>query len=106
MAGKYNSFREYPHIAARLRQRISVEEAGIGLQAVLRRDRLQPAARVELFEQLASHLKQVVPFPDEAMEGITDEQYVRNVIDLLFQKQDQGRDESQLLLKHVFVEIL
>jgi hypothetical protein len=87
MAGKYNSFRDYPHLAARLRQRLSVEEAGIALQAILRRDRLRPVQRVELFQQVAEHLKQVVQFPDEAVEGLTDEQYVRNVVDLLFQKQ-------------------
>lgn len=86
MGGKYNSFRDYPHIAARLRQRLSTDEAGIGLQAILRRDRLQPVARVELFEHIASHLKQVVQFPEEAVEGLTDEQYVRNVVDLLFQR--------------------
>jgi uncharacterized RDD family membrane protein YckC len=86
LTGKYNSFRDYPHLAARLRQRLSVEEAGIALQAILRRDRLQPAARVELFEEIASHLRTVVQFPEEAAEGLTDEQYVRNVVDLLFQK--------------------
>jgi uncharacterized RDD family membrane protein YckC len=85
MGGKYNSFREYPHLAARLRQRVSVEEAGIGLQAILRRDRLQPVARIELFGQIAAHMKQIVEFPDEAVEGLTDEQYVRNVVDLLFE---------------------
>jgi uncharacterized RDD family membrane protein YckC len=91
MAGKYNSFRNYPHLAARLRQRLSVEEAGIALQAILRRDRLRPVQRVELFQQVAEHLKQVVQFPEEAVEGLTDEQYVRNVVDLLFQKQGTTR---------------
>ena len=85
MAGKYNSFRDYPHIAARLRQRLSVEEAGIALQALFRRDQLKPDARVELFEQIVEHLKSVVEFPAEATEGLTDEQYIRNVVDLLFQ---------------------
>jgi len=86
MAGKYNSFRNYPHLAGRLRQRLSVDEAGVALQAVLRRDRLKPAARIELFQEIASHLKRVVAFPPEATDGLTDEQYVRNVVDLLFQK--------------------
>jgi hypothetical protein len=42
---------------------------------------------VELFQQVAEHLRQIVQFPDEAVEGLTDEQNVRNIVDLLFQKQ-------------------
>lgn len=86
MSGKYNSFREYPHLIARLRQRILPQEAGIALQALLRRDELDPPARVELFAEISSHMKQIVEFPQEAVEGLTDEQYVRNVVDLLFRK--------------------
>ncbi|MCX7823963.1 MAG: RDD family protein, partial [Verrucomicrobiae bacterium] len=48
MAGKFNSFRDHPHLAARLRQRVSPGEAAIALQALLRRDEFEPAARVEL----------------------------------------------------------
>ena len=91
LVGKYNSFRDYPHLAARLRQRLSVEEASVTLQAILRRDSLDPLARVELFGQIVSHLKGIVQFPDEATEGLTDEQYVRNVVDLLFQKTTVSR---------------
>jgi uncharacterized RDD family membrane protein YckC len=86
LGGKYNSFRDYPHLSARLRQRLSPEEAGIALNAILRRESLAPASRLHLFEQIASHLKNVVEFPQEAAEGLTDEQYVRNVVDILFQK--------------------
>ena len=84
MAGKYNSFRDYPHLAARLRQRATPEEAGIALQALLRRDQLSPDARVDLFADVASYFRDMVKFPAEASEGLTDEQYVRNVADLLF----------------------
>ncbi len=84
LAGKYNSFREHPHLAARLRQRVSPEEAGIALQALMRRDELDPVERVTLFEQIANHFREVLRFPQEATDGITDEQYVRNVVDVLF----------------------
>jgi len=47
---------------------------------------LDPSSRVNLFEQIAAHLKSTVEFPQEATEGLTDEQYVRNIVDLLFQK--------------------
>ncbi len=84
MAGKYNSLRDYPHLEARLRQRVSPREAGLALQALLRRDQLDPQARIDLFEQMAFHLRSLVAFPAEACEGITAEQYVRNVVDVLF----------------------
>jgi uncharacterized RDD family membrane protein YckC len=83
-SGKYNSFRDYPHLVARLRQRISPQEAGVALQAVLRRDQLEPLARIELFRMIANHTKEAVEFPQEATDGLTDEQYVRNVVELLF----------------------
>ena len=87
LGGKYNSLREFPHIEARLRQRVSPEEARIALQAVMRRDSLDPAARVELFAEIADHLRTIAPFPEEAAVGIADEQYVRNVVDCLFRPQ-------------------
>ena len=84
LAGKFNSLRQYPHLAARLRQRVSPREAGLALQALLRRDELEPAARVELFEQLSRLFREHVAFPQEATDGISDEQYVRNVVDIVF----------------------
>jgi len=84
LAGKYNSFSEYPHLEARLRQNVSAQEAGVALQALLRRDQLEPSARIELFSEIATHFRKIVEFPPEVTEGITDEQYVRNVVDVLF----------------------
>lgn len=84
LAGKFNSLRDYPHLAARLRQRVSPTEAAIALQALLRRDALEPHARVELFADIAGHFRALVPFPPEATEGLTDEQYVRNAVDVLY----------------------
>jgi uncharacterized RDD family membrane protein YckC len=81
---KYNSFRDYPHLVARLRQQIGAEEAGVALQAVLRRNQLDPLARIDLFKMIVNRTKQVVEFPQEATDGLTDEQYVRNVVELLF----------------------
>lgn len=86
LSGKFNSFREYPHLAARLRQNVSPQEAGVALQALVRRDELDPVARVELFKEIAGHIKTLTTFPPEAVDGLTDEQYVRNVVDILFQK--------------------
>ncbi len=82
--GKYNTLRDHPTLAARLRQRIGPAEAGLALQALLRRNALEPAARVELFGQLAARFRAAVPVPEEMDEGLTDEQHVRNVVDVLF----------------------
>jgi uncharacterized RDD family membrane protein YckC len=91
LAGKYNSFRAYPHLAARLRQRVSPSEATLALQALLRREEFEAVARVELFRSLAGHFRGVVPFPAEAVESLPDEQYVRNVVDVLFRAREVGR---------------
>lgn len=85
MAGKFNSLRQFPHLQARLRQRVSPAEAAVALQALLRRADFQPDARLELFRELAGHFRSRVEYPPEALEGITDEQYVRNVVDVLYQ---------------------
>jgi uncharacterized RDD family membrane protein YckC len=84
LAGKYNSLRAHPHLAARLRQRASPAEAALALQALVRRDELEDIPRVELFADLAGHFRQLVEFPPDATDGITDEQYVRNVVDVLY----------------------
>ncbi|MBT8357830.1 MAG: RDD family protein [Desulfobacterales bacterium] len=84
LEGKYNSFRQYPHIEARLRQRISPQEAGIALQAIMRREEIEPNARIGLFNDIVSYFKTVVEFPQEATDGISDEQYLRNVVDALY----------------------
>lgn len=84
LAGKFNSLRQFPHLEARLRQRISAAEARLALQSLVRRDELDPAARVTLFAELADHFKAVVTFPPDAVEAMPDEQYVRNVVDVLF----------------------
>jgi RDD family len=84
LAGKYNSLRQFPHLAARLRQRVAPAEAAVAFQALLRRDDFEPVARVELFADLAAHFRAKVEFPSEATDGITDEQCLRNVVDVLY----------------------
>lgn len=84
LAGKFNSLRQFPHLEARLRQRATPEEARLALQSLVRRDALEPTARVRLFAELAEHCKALVVFPPEAIEAMPDEQYIRNVVDILF----------------------
>ena len=84
LAGKFNSFRQFPHLEARLRQRATPAEARLALQSLVRRDDLDPDARVRIFAELAGHFKTLVTFPPEAIDAMPDEQYIRNVVDLLF----------------------
>ncbi len=82
---KYNSLRQHPHLVARLRQRTPPSQANIALQALLRREELDPLSRVDLFSQIATHFKGIIAFPQEITDGITDEQLVRNIVEVLFQ---------------------
>jgi hypothetical protein len=91
LEGKYNSFRNYPHLEARLRQNVSPSEAQVALQALVRRDEFEPRARVELFERIVSYFKEIVSFPPDATDGISDEQYVRNLVDALFRPKSSGK---------------
>jgi uncharacterized RDD family membrane protein YckC len=82
---RFNSLAQYPHLAGRLRQRVSPQIANVALQALLRRDELDPGARLELFAELAAHLRSCVEFPAEGVELLQDESYVRNAVEILFQ---------------------
>ena len=84
IAGRYNSLRRYPHLEARLRQQVGPADAALALQALLRREDFEPSARIELFAELSAHFRAKVAFPAEATDGISDEQYLRNVVDVLY----------------------
>lgn len=81
---KYNSFRDHQHITARLRQKVTPTEAAILLQALLRRDSLELDARLDLFRELATFLRALAPFPQETTDGLSDEQYVRNAVEVIY----------------------
>ncbi len=83
-SGTYNSLRAHAHLAAQLRKSISPAEARLALEAICRRADLEPNCRLELYRQLARRLRSIVAFPEESLEGMTDEQYVRNIVDLIF----------------------
>ena len=91
-AGKFNSLRQFPHLVARLRQNASPVEAGIALQTILRRDEFEPVARVEIFNDLAAHFRAKVEFPSEATDGVADEQYLRNVVDVLYRTRAENQN--------------
>jgi len=84
LGGRYNSMLEHRHLAARLRQRVPPSAATIALDSILRRDQFEPRSRVELFAELANYFKSLVEFPPDAIEQLSDEQYVRNVAEILY----------------------
>ncbi|MFP6905469.1 MAG: RDD family protein [Verrucomicrobiota bacterium] len=85
-SAKYNSFKEHPHLVARLKQRVSPAEATLALDAVMRRTEFEDRDRVRLFADLAEHFRRYRVFPEESKLGLTDEQYVRNLVEVLFHK--------------------
>jgi uncharacterized RDD family membrane protein YckC len=96
-AGKFNSLRQFPHLAARLRQNVSPAEADMALQALLRRDEFDPVARVELFGELANYFRAKVEFPPEATDGVADEQLLRNVVDVIYRTRAESRMEKAVV---------
>jgi uncharacterized RDD family membrane protein YckC len=81
---KYNSLLAYPYLAARLRSLASPEAVGIALRAAAARDGFDPRARVELFAELAGYFRDLVAFPEAAIEGLSDEQFVRSVVGVIY----------------------
>ena len=80
---RYNSMLAYPNLVARLRHRAKPEAVEIALEALHRRDTLDPTARLRVFDAVAAHFRSLVEFPEEATLQITSEQYVRNCIEII-----------------------
>jgi uncharacterized RDD family membrane protein YckC len=81
---KYNSLLGQPHLAARLRMLVTPESAALAVRALTLRDHYDPPARIALFRELANYFRSLVEFPDEAVENLTDEQYVRCVVRVIY----------------------
>jgi uncharacterized RDD family membrane protein YckC len=79
---KFNTLLEYPHLAARLRQKVSPDLLAIAYGAITRRDELDPGARMEVFRRTAAALRELVTFPEEAIASLTDEHYVRAAVEV------------------------
>lgn len=84
LGSKYNSLAEYRHLAARLRQKVPPEIARIALDALVRRDSLDPAPRLAVFGDLARYFRALVAYPPDVSEQLADEAYVRNVVELIY----------------------
>ena len=65
--------------------------ANVALEALLRRDEFEAGARLELFAEIAGAPRTLVAFPEEAVESLPDEQYVRNAVEILFHARQGAR---------------
>lgn len=81
---KYNSFKDYPYLIARVRQKITQVEIEVALQAILRRNEISAEKRVDIFKELARNFQEKVSFPLELIENISNEQYVKNILEVLY----------------------
>jgi hypothetical protein len=73
-------------VAARLRAGTSPALAYAAIRALMQRDELDAAARLELFAGLAAHFRSSAKLPVDLVEGIADEQFVRNVVEVLYRR--------------------
>jgi uncharacterized RDD family membrane protein YckC len=80
----YNSFRDHPRLEALLRQSITPDQSAIALQALRRRDEIEPVSRTLLFASLAETFRKKVKFPEDVTATLSDEQYVRNCVDTVY----------------------
>ena len=83
-AARYNSLLTHPTSAARLRSLADPDAVAMALRAIASRDGFAPLARVEVFRELGDYFKELAPFPNSALEGLTDEQYVRSVVGAIY----------------------
>lgn len=88
---KYNSLNEYPLIASRLRQKLGRDEIALVIRALNRREQLEPQARIALYAELASHIRSRVEFPAESLVGLSDEQLLRNVAEVVLRSTPKSR---------------
>jgi uncharacterized RDD family membrane protein YckC len=98
---RYNSLLAFPHLAARLRSLASPEAVGIAVRAVAQRDGYDPSARVQLFRELAAYFRSLVEFPEAAVEGLTDEQYVRSALRIIYNRPTTPQVMASPVQEHV-----
>lgn len=84
--GRYNSLLQHQLLCARLRHLAPAESGAIAVDALLRRDRLADRVRVAIFDGLETYFRSLVEFPEQDTDQLTSEQYVRNVVEILYSR--------------------
>ncbi len=96
---RYNSLLDHQLLCARLRQRVPAPAAALALDALLSRDRLEDRARVLLFNELASYFHSLVEFPADSIDQLSSEQYVRDVLEVLYSPVRSMKAPSALVMR-------
>lgn len=81
---KYNSLRGRQVVIARLRTGVSPLLGQAAMQALMRREELDPAERVSLFADFAKCFREVAKDETTLADDLSDETVVRNVVEVLF----------------------
>lgn len=82
---KFNSLRGKLGIIAKLRNQCSNQIAYISLHALIRRDELNPEARIDVFKNLATYFKEILGSELDDINTLSDEKLVRNIVEVIFQ---------------------
>ncbi len=85
-SGKYNIFRKFPKFEMRIRQKLQPLQTDLAIQCILRRDSLEPESRILIYKQAADHFDLLLKTPLELKVNLTDEQFLRNIIDSYYKK--------------------
>ena len=67
--GKYNSLAESRHLAARLRQKVSPEIANVAFESLVRREEVEPGARLALFRRWRTICGRWFPIPTRRLSN-------------------------------------
>ncbi len=81
---KYNSLLADPGYIYRLRRGVRPQEAGLLLDALLARPRLEPEARLRLYRELADYFAARSACPEPLRAGLSDESFLRDAADIVF----------------------
>jgi len=88
---KFNSLRSRMHLVARLRNKVNNKVAHLALNALLRRNAFTPEARIQVFAELADYFNSLTPVTTEDTQNISDEQLIRNIVEILFRTDTQNQ---------------
>lgn len=80
---RYNSLLDYPHLTAVLRQKAAPALVDVAMQAIERRNELSAEAQAQVFGALGERFRQLTRIPEEVAVTLTDEQFVRNVLQVV-----------------------
>ena len=84
VSDKYNSFKDHPHIAAQLRNNVPPDISALVVKALMRRQTLKPEKRTSIYASLVNVLKTYAKFPQETTDGLSDERFLRNTVEVLY----------------------